>query len=207
MPCYIILNAITEIETIQQGDYLWMLDGSISPHAKSRIRSEELYCHCVASVIWLYLIQKSDQTTCRSVWNASKCAHRCSSVSFGKVLIRCRRVRWADTGHVGIYNIFDNRRHHVSTPFPFSISFHIKIDENVNQIFLTVPNKFVFVDCEKRVKLLRSLAERRWETWIGYFLLTAKLVWNSYKFQIQRTLNHHQLFQSSMIISYSFHRK
>ena len=38
-PCY---NAVPEIEMIQQGDYLWELDGSIHQRTKERVAKEHL---------------------------------------------------------------------------------------------------------------------------------------------------------------------
>ena len=40
LPCY---NPVTEIEMIQQGEYLWMLDGSLTPIQKQGIRNQQLY--------------------------------------------------------------------------------------------------------------------------------------------------------------------
>ena len=39
LPCY---NAVTEIEKIQQGKYLWHLDGSIDPESKERLKRDKL---------------------------------------------------------------------------------------------------------------------------------------------------------------------
>ena len=39
-PCY---NPVTEIEMIQQGEYLWMLDGSLTPIQKQEIKHQQLY--------------------------------------------------------------------------------------------------------------------------------------------------------------------
>ena len=38
-PCY---NPVTEIEMIQQGDYLWKLDGSLTPDSKQQITKNNL---------------------------------------------------------------------------------------------------------------------------------------------------------------------
>lgn len=36
LPCY---QAVTEIEMIQQGEYLWQLDGSIDPQLKEEVKN------------------------------------------------------------------------------------------------------------------------------------------------------------------------